>query len=77
MDEERIYCSELVYKSYQSATDAALGSLVRLGDLDWEPHADYIRELEGGPVPLDRELITPRDLARSSALQPVFAPPLP
>jgi hypothetical protein len=74
MDDAAIYCSELVYKSYRSACGESLGQMVKLGDLDWRPHAAFIRELEGAAPPLERELITPRDVARSSCLRPVFAP---
>ena len=75
MDDGRIYCSELVYKGYETACGECLGELVALRDLDWQPHVATIRELEGSDdVPLGRELITPRDLARASQLQPVFAP---
>jgi len=74
MDDERIYCSELVHKAYRRACGQSLGRLVALRDLNWRPHAATIRRLEGGDPPLDREMITPRDLARAAELQPVFAP---
>ena len=74
LDDERIYCSELVQKSYERAFDEPLGPLVRLGDLNWEPHVGEIRRMEGGEPPLDRLIITPRDLAASSALHLVFDP---
>ena len=74
MDDERIYCSELVHKSYAAAGGETLCEPVALGDLDWRPHAAVIRELEGGDPPLERLLVTPRDLARAALLQPVFGP---
>jgi len=80
MDDEAIYCSELIYKGFQRATGEALGTLVRVRDLSWQPHEEEIRDLEGGPVPLDRELITPRDLARARQLDRICAdltPPCP
>ena len=74
LDDERIYCSELVYKSFRAAAGEELGRCVPLSALDWQPHEATIRELEGGPVPLERMIITPRDLAKAPQLVPVFAP---
>jgi len=70
MDDERIYCSELIYKAYRAATGGAqVGQLVRLGELNWGKYERTIIELEGGPPPLDREMITPRDLALAPQLE--------
>lgn len=68
MDDESIYCSELIYKAYRDATQGSLGKLVRLGDLKWRPYRQIIERLEGGPVPVEREMITPRDLALAEPL---------
>jgi hypothetical protein len=43
--------------------------------LDWQQHASLIERLEGGPVPLDREMITPRDLAKATQLERVLESP--
>lgn len=69
LDDERIYCSELVSKAYRHSTGEMLGKLVKVRDLDWEPYRAQIEQLNGAPVPLDRELITPRDLAKAEQLQ--------
>ena len=74
MDDEKIYCSELIYKAYQESSDGEqLGRLVRLGDLNWEPYVSTIEHFEQGPVPLDREMITPIELARAEQLELVCA----
>jgi len=74
MDDEKIYCSELVYKAFRDASNGQqLGDLVKFGDMSWEPYELLIKQIEGGPVPVDREMITPRDLARARQLEPVFA----
>jgi hypothetical protein len=73
MDDERIYCSELIYKAYREASGQQLGKLVRLGDLNWRPFEGTIKHFEGGPVPLDREMITPKDVAEADQLELVFA----
>jgi hypothetical protein len=73
MDDEAIYCSELIYKAYLKTTAKPLGKLVTVAELDWRPYEQTIRQLEaGGPVPLDREMITPRDLAQAEALERVW-----
>lgn len=69
MDDESIYCSELIYKGYKMATGEKLGELVALGALNWEPYRADIEELEGGRVPLDRLLITPAHLSRAEQLE--------
>jgi hypothetical protein len=73
LDDEKIYCSELIYKAYQQASGDALGQLVRFGDLNWQPHEDAITYFEGGPVPLDREMITPIDLSKAPQLEKVYS----
>lgn len=73
LDDEKIYCSELIYKAFRDATQGAeLGTLSRFGDMDWGAYEVLIREVEGGPVPVDRMMITPVDLARAPQLEPVF-----
>jgi hypothetical protein len=73
LDDEKLYCSELIWKAYRAAGEGDdLGPLVRLGDLRWQPFEETIRHFEQGPPPLDREMITPRDLAASSKLDVVF-----
>ena len=69
MDDGKIYCSELIYKAFLAVKGRPLGELVRLGDLNWQPHRDLIERLEGGPVPVDRMMITPRDLANAVELE--------
>lgn len=69
MDDQYIYCSELVFKGYQKATGDELGKLVRLGDMNWRPYRSTIEFYENGPVPHDRKMITPRDLAKARQLK--------
>ena len=39
MDDEKIYCSELVFKAFRDATDGQqLGALVKFGDMNWGPY---------------------------------------
>lgn len=74
LDDERIYCSELIYKAYAQASGGApLGRLTRLGDLNWQPYQRLIESQEGGAIPLERPMITPRDLAQAAELEPIVA----
>jgi hypothetical protein len=67
-DDEAIYCSELLFKAFRKVTGRGLGQPRQLKDLNWRPHEDFIRTLEGGGLPLDREIITPVDLSRAPEL---------
>jgi hypothetical protein len=68
MDDEAIYCSELLYKAHLNATGKPLGQTCRLGELSWKPFEDLITRIEQGPVPLDREMITPKAVAEAPEL---------
>jgi hypothetical protein len=73
LDDEKIYCSELIYKAFRDATQGQeLGTLSRFGDMDWGAYEALIRQIEGGPIPVDRMMITPVGLARAPQLVPIF-----
>lgn len=72
LDDESIYCSELIYKAYRAAVNEPLGKLTRLDELDWRPFVTIIERIEGGPPPLEREIITPVALARATELEPLL-----
>ena len=70
-DDEKIYCSELIFKAFRAATGEDLGRVQQLGELDWKPRQAVIEKINGGPVPLDRRMITPRALSEASQLERV------
>ena len=72
MDDEKIYCSELLYKSVRDATGKKIGRIRKLGDLKWQPYEKVIRSIENGGLPLEREMITPRDFSEAPELQEIF-----
>ena len=72
MDDGKIYCSELLYKAVCDATGRRLGKIRNLGDLNWRPYEKVIRSIENGSLPLEREMITPRDFTEAPELQQVF-----
>ena len=72
MDDEKIYCSELIFKGYRDATGESLGKLVKFGDLKWVRHTPVILAIEGS-IPLYRIMITPRHLSEAKQLEKVFS----
>lgn len=75
LDDEKIYCSELVYKAYLSATGDALVTTQQLGDLNWEGYVDDIKhysESDDLPAVLTRQVVTPVALTYSPRLQKVL-----
>lgn len=72
MDDKAIYCSELIYKAFRKVTGEELGHLQKLSELKWQPYEPVIKQIEGGGVPLDRLIITPRCLSEAAQLEKVF-----
>lgn len=72
-DDAAIYCSELIYKSFKHVTGEELGRLQMLGELRWIPYTAVIQQIEGGKLPLERKMITPRALSEATQLTKVFA----
>lgn len=67
--DDRLYCSELVWKAYHEATGLELGQLSRLGD--WVSDAEVRQEVErrhGSNPPLDSPVIAPVDIMKSNDL---------
>ena len=71
-DNREIYCSELIYLAWQQTCDGELAAPETLGSLNWEPHEAFIRTIERGGLPLEREMITPVALTRSPQLEQVY-----
>lgn len=71
-DDQKIYCSELIFKGFRDATGEPLGTVRKLGDLNWKPNEAFIRYIENGGLPLEREMITPKDLSQAKQLREVF-----
>ncbi len=72
-DDEKIYCSELIYKSVREATGLKLAEFRKLKSMNWRPHESYIRSITGGELPLDRMMITPEDLVQSDKVSIVYS----
>ncbi len=72
LSDEKIYCSELIYKAYQRGAGVKTGKIQRLGDLDYKGHEEFIERLVEGLVPLERELITPMSIYMDPKLSVIY-----
>ncbi len=70
-DNNDIYCSELIFVAFKKVFGEDLGTVRKLGDLNWGPYAGVIFQIEGS-YPTSREMITPVDLSEAPQLQEVF-----
>lgn len=68
-----VYCSSLVYLAFDKASGEKMGTLEKLGELDWKPFEHFIQAEQYGKLPLDRTMITPASLARAPQLHMVYA----
>lgn len=73
--DERLYCSELVWKAYREALGVELGARARLGsfDLSGAVVRTKMRERYGDRVPLDEPVISPAAVFASPRLVVVAA----
>jgi hypothetical protein len=71
--DDRIYCSELVWKIYEEALGLRLGKLQKLRDFDLDDAVvrAKLRERYGERVPLDEPVISPAAVFASPLLVPV------
>jgi hypothetical protein len=72
--DERIYCSELVWKAYKDALNVEIGALTRFGDHDFsDPIVQAkLRERFGEDIPSDELVISPADMFASTRLETVI-----
>ena len=71
-DDTEIYCSELIYKVYDRELNVKVGGWQKLGDLNWKPYTDFIKTMEPGSLPLEREIVTPVSITRNSNVYRVY-----
>lgn len=73
MDDERIYCSELVWKIFHRGAHLDVGRVERFGDMDFTgPDARRVlKDRFGDHFPADQEVITPAALYASPLLMTV------
>jgi hypothetical protein len=75
--DERLYCSELVYKAYEQALGVTLGRLQTLRDMDLsDPIVKRaVAARYGRRVPLDSPVITPQAIFESEQMETVASFP--
>ncbi len=68
--DDKIYCSELVWKMYQNTTKVELGQLKTLKDFDLtDPEVQKkLKERYGNNIPFDEPVIAPQDVFESENL---------
>ncbi len=72
-NDDKLYCSELVWKLYERAADVELCELSRMGDFDLS-HPEVKRILKaryGDKIPLDDKVVSPAAIFESDLLQSV------
>lgn len=72
--DNRIYCSELVWKIYKNGAGITLSQLKQLKDfnLSDEKVQKIIKERYGNDIPLDEKVVAPSDLVASDLLKTVI-----
>jgi uncharacterized protein YycO len=68
--DDKIYCSELIWKVYQRATGIEIGKLEKLSDLDLTNEAvkTKMKERFGDKIPMDEVVISPAAIFESELL---------
>ena len=71
--DDRIYCSELVWKIYREATGIEIGQLETLSDFDLSSNAvkEKMKERYGNAIPMDEKVISPAAMFKSNKLTTV------
>jgi hypothetical protein len=77
--DDRIYCSELIWKVYQEGLGIQIGELQRLRDFDLSSQAvrAKLKERYRNTIPLDEKVISPVSIFNSPLLVTVIANGLP
>ena len=73
--DDKIYCSELIWKIYQQATGLEIGELQKLKDFDLTDNAvqSKMKERYGDKIPMDETVISPVAIFESELLTMVKA----
>lgn len=68
--DDKIYCSELIWKIYQRATGIEIGRLQKLGDFDLSNDAvkKKMKERYGDKIPIEESVISPAAIFESELL---------
>lgn len=69
--DEKIYCSELVWKIYKEGANIEIGQLERLSDFDLDDELvqNKMRERYGNDIPIEEQVISPAEMFKSERLE--------
>jgi hypothetical protein len=67
--DDKLYCSELVYKAYDKGAGIKLAELQPISALEYKGHEDYIKNMLGGELHLDRKVLTPVSIYNSPLMK--------
>lgn len=72
--DEKIYCSELVWKMYKEAANVEIGKLERLSDFDLTHQVveQILSKRYGANIPMDEKVISPSSMYHSKLLRTVY-----
>jgi len=72
--DEKIFCSELIWKIYQRAAGIEIGKLEKLGDFDLtsEVVKTKMKERYGDKIPMNETVISPAAIFESELLETVI-----
>ena len=72
--DEKLYCSELVWKMYDRALNIQIGELQKLGEFDLSNPLvrDKMKQRYGDAIPLGESVISPEQMFQSSLLETVY-----
>jgi len=73
--DEKMYCSELIYKIYNESLNIRLGELQTLGDFNLSHPVvkEKLRERYGNNIPLSETVISPEAIFQSPLLVTIFS----
>ncbi len=71
---DRIYCSELVWKMYKEATGLEIGKLEKLSDFDLNSGVvkQIMKKRYGNSIPMNEKVISPASMFNSDKLETIF-----
>jgi hypothetical protein len=71
--DNKMYCSELIWKVYYKSIGIRLGELQRLGEFDLKPSIVRQKLIEryGKHIPYNEQVISPEQIYRSELLETV------
>lgn len=71
--DEKMYCSELIWKMYKEATGLEIGKLQKLKDFDLSSNIvrKKMKERYGNKIPLNEVVVSPSDIFNSESLTTV------